>query len=101
VSDRLESSHSLFSLTRGLVRVLGPVVEHSGSMVDYRGNQLSLRRSVTTQLIGHNAARDVPKTPEQLSKEPLRRLRIPALLHEDVEHFSALVNRATDRRVGR
>ena len=101
MSHRLESSHSSFSLTRGLVRVLRPVVEHWASMVDYRGNQLFLRRSVTPQLIGHNAARHVPKTLEQLSKEPLRRIRIPALLHQDVEHFSALVDRATDRRVGR
>ena len=94
VSHRLESSHSSFSLTRGLVRVLRPVVEHWASMVDYRGNQLFLRRSVTPQLIGHNAARHVPKTLEQLSKEPLRRLRIPALLHQEVKHFSALIDRA-------
>jgi putative glutathione S-transferase len=36
----------------------------------------------------------MPKTLEQFSKEPLRGFRIAALLNQDVEHFTALIDRA-------
>ena len=62
--------------------------------MNHVGHYVLLCSAVARELIGHDCTRHIPKTLEQLSKEPLRRLRIAALLHQDVEHFSALINRA-------
>jgi hypothetical protein len=94
VSHRLESSHSSLALAGGLVRVLSPVVQSSFPMMGDRRHDILLRGTVARQLIGHDCTGNVPKSLEELSEEALRRLRIAALLHQDVEHFAALVNRA-------
>lgn len=57
------------------------------------GQQFFLRRGVAAKSLSDDRAREVPQTLEQLAKESLGGTLIPARLHEDVEHLTALVNR--------
>ena len=82
---RFESSHGAFSQARGLVRVLGPVVQQLPTMMRNAGYQILLCRRVAGKLIGHDGSRRIPTAFEQLAKEALRGFRIPALLYQDVE----------------
>src|SRR5258706_3608321 len=77
---RFESSHGAFSRARGLVRVLGPVVQQPSTMMRNAGYQILLCRRVAGKLIGHGGTRRIPTIFEQLAEETLRGFRIPALL---------------------
>jgi hypothetical protein len=96
VPNRFEALHAALALTNRSMRVLSPVVAHTSCVMRYRWHYIVLRCSVATLLIGHNVARHVPMTLEQHSKEPLRGSRIPALLRQNVEHFTALIDRAPE-----
>ena len=91
---RFESSHGAFSRTGGLVRVLSPVVQQPPTMMRDTGYQIFLCCRVAGKLIGHDGTRQISMSLESLAKEALRGFGIPALLHQDVEHLSALIDRA-------
>lgn len=48
--------------------------------------------SVTLQLVRHQHPRDPALLPHQPGHEPLRGLRVPAGLHEDVQDLAVLVH---------
>jgi hypothetical protein len=91
---RLESAYGPFSRTRGLVRVLRPVIQPPPTMMRNAGHEFLLRRCVAGKLIGHDGTRHIPMTLEEPAEEALRGFGISALLHQNVEHFSALIDRA-------
>src|ERR1700731_2241452 len=56
--------------------------------------QLALSHAVASQLIGHDYARYILKTLQQLSKESLCGCGVPAWLNEDFEHDAVLIHGA-------
>jgi hypothetical protein len=81
VPDRLEALHPSLALTNRSMTILSPIVQSPPTMMSYGGDDVLLCARSAEELIGHDCTRHVPKTLEQLSKEPLRRFRITALLH--------------------
>ena len=69
-----------------VVRVLSRVVDNG------RHND-SLRRTVTSQLVGDQSPRRTTLAFEQLAKEAPRRSPITACLHQDVDHVAVLIHR--------
>ena len=71
-------------------------------MLDLR-KQLTLSHAVASQLIGHDHARYILKTLQQLSEESLRGFGVPAWLNEDIEHDAGLADahRVADEALAR
>ena len=76
------------------MRVLRPVVRLPSTMMGNTGHEIPLRCHVAGKLISHHGTGYIPMALEQLTKEALRSFRIPALLQQDVEHFSTFIIRA-------
>ena len=53
-----------------------------------------MRRTVASQLVGHETARFLSLTLEESPKESARRTPIPAGLHEDLDQVTILIHRA-------
>ena len=53
-----------------------------------------MRRTVASQLVGHETARFLSLTLEEFSKESACRTRIPAGLREDIDQVTILIHRA-------
>src|SRR5579862_8854706 len=94
VPHRLESSHCPFSFAGGLVRVFRSVVQATRAVMSHVGDDIPRGGGVTGEFIGHDCAWHELHTLEQLSKEPLRGLRIAALLDQNIEYLSTLIDRA-------
>lgn len=56
------------------------------------GKQLTLRHTVAAQFVGDENARYILQALQQALEETLRRPRIAAALHQDIEHDAVLVN---------
>ncbi len=61
--------------------------------MDNRRHNDSLRRTVTSQLVGDQSPGRTTLAFEQLAKEAPRRSPITACLHQDVDHVAVLIHR--------
>ena len=94
MSGRFEPSHAPFSFSCRLVRILRSVVQRFiAAMLDARHDFLLCRR-VAPQFVRNDDPRDVAQALEQVAKEFLGGTLISPWLHQDVEHFPVLINRA-------
>lgn len=78
------------------MRIVCAVIEISAGSVPNLGQDLSVRRTVTSQPIRDDAARLVFQSRQQTLEEALRCRRIPPVLHQDVEHDAVLVDCAPE-----
>src|ERR1700758_4002548 len=69
--DRFKAFHRPFTLSGGLMRVLGSIVQILRLPVGHRGHQLAVSDPVAGQLVGHQHARHIPQALEQLAEESL------------------------------
>jgi hypothetical protein len=84
LADRFKSAHPPFSLTSRLMRELGSIVRILACVMNRIGHQFSVRRSVTSEFIGHEAPRRLTLLLEKPAKEAGCGLRIPPCLDKDV-----------------
>jgi hypothetical protein len=92
VARRLKPLHAPFPLAGGLVGVLCAVVEVVVlAMLDPR-EDLALRGAVAFELVRNDHPWYIGQTLEQLAKECLRRLFVPAALDENIEDVAVLVH---------
>jgi hypothetical protein len=82
-----------FSFAGRLLRVHSPVVQSPAGMMNDRRHDMLLCSAVLGSL-SVTIARGTYRTLEPFSKEPLRGFRIAALVHQNVEPFTALIDRA-------
>ena len=82
--SRLEALHLPLSPSRGLVRVLRPVVKPFVLPVLDRGHHRALCRPVTRQLIRDHDTKCPALPLEQLAHQALGGLRVAPALHQDV-----------------
>ena len=75
---RFEAFHRPFTLSGGLIRVLGAVVQIPRPPVLHRRHELTVGDPVAAQLIGHQHPRHLPQALEQLTEESLGRHRVSA-----------------------
>jgi hypothetical protein len=71
---RFEPAHASLAFARGLVRILGPVVQSPVLPVLDAREDLALGRPVTRELVGDDHPRDILQALEQLTEELLRGL---------------------------
>src|SRR5215471_9518493 len=76
------------------MRVFAAVIEVATLPMFHPRQDLALGRAVALQLIGDNDAWDVLQPLEQLTKELLRRLLVPAALHQNIQHVVVLIDGA-------
>ena len=86
--------HLPFSPSRGLVRVLRPVVQSLVLPVLASRHHRALGCPVARQLVGHHDARCPALSLHQLAQQALGSLRIAPVLHQGVQHPSGPVDRA-------
>ncbi len=93
-----ETLHPPLAQSRGLVGLLRPVVApgrrmHSQMLGARQVRQALESRPVAAQAIGHDLLGRRTRMAEQRTEESLRRIGIPVLLQEDVQHLAVLVDR--------
>jgi hypothetical protein len=76
-----------------LVGVLRPVIEVAVLARFDPRTELALGGSVALEVVGHEHARHVGQSLEQLAEELLGRFLIPAALHQDIPHGPVLIHR--------
>jgi hypothetical protein len=93
VPGGLEPLHPSLPLTRGLVRVLRPIVEVQVLAVLHPREDLLFRCAIALQLIRDDHPWHVLAPLEELVEELIGRLLIAPPLHQDVEHHAVLIDR--------
>ena len=93
VPSRLEPLHPSLSLAGRLMGVLCPVVQVAVLAMFHPREDLALRHAVALELIRDDHTRDICQPFEQLAEELLRRLLIPATLHENIQDIAVLTHR--------
>src|SRR5438874_2632228 len=78
------------------MRVLSPVVEITALPVSDLRQDLALRHSVAPEAVGDQAPWFILQSPQQALEEALGSSGVPAILHEDVEHDTVLINRTPE-----
>ena len=91
---RGEPFHRPLALPGRLMRVLGPIVQILRLPMFHRGHQHAVGRLVAGELVGDEQPRHVPPCREQWADELYGGHRVSARLHQDVEQFAVLVDRA-------
>ena len=71
MARRFEAFHRPFTLSGGLMRVLGTIVQILRLAVDHRRHQLAVSDAVAGQLVGHQHTRRIPQALEQPAEQPL------------------------------
>ena len=89
----LEAPHLAFSLARGLMRHLGPIVGVLLGVVDRRGQSATGGRPVAAELVGDQPPRLFPLALQDLAKESLGGPCVATALHEDIECIAILVDK--------
>jgi hypothetical protein len=91
---RLEAFHDPLSSSRGLVRILGPIVEAFMLAVIDAGHDLPLGGSLAAQFVGDQHTRR-PQLPFQmLAEQAFGGLLVAPALDENFENEARLINRA-------
>ena len=91
---RFESAHPALSFSCRLVRILCSVIQRFVAAMLDAGHDFLLCRRVAPQFVRNDDPRDVAQALEQFAKEFLGGTLISPWLHQDVEHFPILINRA-------
>jgi hypothetical protein len=89
---RFEPLHAPLALTRGLVGVLGAVIEIPMLAVFYPQEHLPLGGPIAFQFVGNEYPRDMLAAFEELAQEGLGRVLVPPTLHEDIQHVPVLID---------
>ena len=89
---RLEPSHLTFPLSRRLMWNFGAIVGVLFGVMVHRGHDRSECRTVTLQLIGNQAKRNLPLTFQEFAKEALRCTTVASRLDDDVDHVAVLID---------
>jgi len=92
LTERSETLHVPLTPSGWTMRILGSVVEVTALAMFGAGQQLTLRDAVTPEFVGDDHPRLVRQPFERPSEEPLRRLAIPTLLDQDVQHGTMLIH---------
>src|SRR6201987_1514846 len=71
MAHRFKAFPRPFTLSGGLMRVLGSIVQIRRLPVGHRGHQLAVSDPVAGQLVGHQHTRHIPQALEQLAEESL------------------------------
>jgi hypothetical protein len=74
------------------MRILGTIIEIAARSVPDIGHHLAMRNTVAAQTVGDEAPRLVLQPVQKALEEALGRCRIPAILHEDIEHDPVLIH---------
>ena len=90
----LKSLHAPLPLARRLMGVLGAVIEVAVLAMFHPRQDLALRRAVAFQLIRDDDPGHADQTLEELAEKLLRRLLVPAALHENIQDVAVLIHRA-------
>ena len=80
--------------TRGLVRILRAIVESLMLAVLKVQSHIFVRCRVALELIGDQSPRRDAALSEELSHQPLGRMRAASALHQDVQHDAKLIHRS-------
>lgn len=92
VSGGFKATHGSFSLSRGLVRVFGSIVQSFVlSMLD-SWHDLFLCGSIALQFVSDDHTGNVLEAFEQFAEELLCRFLVSSVLDEDIQHISMLVH---------
>jgi hypothetical protein len=94
VPRRLEASHSTFALPRWLVGILRPIIRSLPLDVQHIAQYLSLGGGIAAELVGDDGAWHILQASQQFAKELLRSSSVAARLHQNIEHFAVLIDRA-------
>jgi hypothetical protein len=89
---RFEPLHAPLALTRGLVGVLGAVIEIPMLAVFYSQEHLPLGGPIAFQFVGTEYPRDILAGFEELAEEFLGRVLVPPTLNEDIQHVPVLIH---------
>src|SRR5260370_23713701 len=73
MAHRFKAFHRPFTLSGGLMRVLGSIVQILRLPVGHREHQLSVSDPVAGQLVGHHPTRTIPPPLDQLPQPSLAR----------------------------
>jgi hypothetical protein len=88
----LEALHPSLPLARGLMGVLGTVIEVPMLAMLHSRQDVALGGPIAFELVGDDDARHILQALEQLAEELLRRAFVPPPLHEDIQHIPALIH---------
>jgi len=80
----LEAPHLPLTLSRRLMRHLGPVVRVLIGAVNHRRHHRTVCSRVAAELVRDQAARDTSIAFQQLPEDSERRAPIPSRLHKDI-----------------
>src|SRR5919206_1535783 len=92
LAGRLEPLHLALAATRRPMRVLGTIVQISALPMLDTGQDLALRGSIRSELVGHDHSGHIAQALEQLLEEALRCLGVAPALNQDVEDLAILVH---------
>ena len=92
MTDRFKSAHPPFSLTSRLVGKFSSIVRVLTRVMNGIGHQLTLRGTVTSEFVGHEAPRCLPLLLEESMKEAGRGFRIPPCLYQDIQDLTVLIH---------
>jgi hypothetical protein len=92
VPEALEPLQAALTPADRLVRVLDPIVLAPAAKMGDAWQHGGFRGRIARQPVGHDRARHHPKTGQEFAKEALRGLRTPAVLDQDVEHLTRVID---------
>ncbi len=90
--SRFEPPHVAFMPSGRLVRHLAAIVEIPALTVFDARQDLAFGGTIGTEFICHDHSRHVAQTLQQLAKEALGSLRVPAALDQHIKHVPVLIN---------
>ncbi len=91
MTSRFKPAHPPFSLASRLMREFGSILSILARVMNRIGHQLTMRGSVTSELIGHETPRCLALPLEKLAKEAGCGFRIPPCLHQDIQDLTVLI----------
>ena len=90
--SRLEPLHASLPLAGRLMGVFGAVVEVAVLAMFHPRQDLALRGAVAFELVGDDDPWHVGQALEELAEKLLRRVLVPAALHENIQDIAVLID---------
>src|SRR4030095_9483891 len=91
-----EPLHAILTLPCRPMRILTPVIQIAALAMFHPRQYLTLRRTVTLQLVRNDDPRHVLQALQQLAEKLLRRLFVTSALHQNIEDVVVLVDSAPE-----
>jgi hypothetical protein len=92
----LEAPHLLFPQPRGLVRIFRTIVQPFVLTVLHAKQYLAFRRTITSELIRDDDARDLLESFQQFAEKSFRRVCVAPALNKDIKHIPILIHRSPE-----